>query len=119
MIGQNHQLYRRKQYTRLENRRHGFELGVNKISLLSVAVRLPMIVVEVYVGESKINPPQQSESSPKRSLLIEGVAQNTNGSVYVPEGANDVEVTGSPPEKEILHRELRSVLENQFLQYIG
>ncbi|GAU35094.1 hypothetical protein TSUD_161980 [Trifolium subterraneum] len=67
-----------------------------------------MTVVEVYAGGSKINPPHQLESSPKlRSLLIEGVAQNTNDNVYVPEGANDVEVTGSPTEKEILHRELR------------
>ncbi|KAK2395507.1 calcium-transporting ATPase 8, plasma membrane-type [Trifolium repens] len=63
-----------------------------------------MTVVEVYAGGSKINPPHQLESSPKlRSLLIEGVAQNTNGSVYVPEGANDVEVSGSPTEKAILH----------------
>jgi hypothetical protein len=45
-----------------------------------------MTVVEVYAGGSKINPPHQLESSPKlRSLLIEGVAQNTNGSVFVPE----------------------------------
>ncbi|XP_045789046.1 calcium-transporting ATPase 8, plasma membrane-type-like isoform X4 [Trifolium pratense] len=63
-----------------------------------------MTVVEVYAGGSKIDPPHQLESSPKlRSLLIEAVAQNTNGSVFVPEGANDVEVSGSPTEKAILH----------------
>ncbi|XP_057433537.1 calcium-transporting ATPase 8, plasma membrane-type-like [Lotus japonicus] len=63
-----------------------------------------MTVVEVYAGGKKIDPPHQLESFPMvRSLLIEGVAHNTNGSVYVPEGANDVEVSGSPTEKAILH----------------
>jgi len=46
-----------------------------------------MTVVEACIGGKKIIPhddPQQL--SPKlRSLLIEGVAQNTNGSVYGPE----------------------------------
>ncbi|MCI62060.1 calcium-transporting ATPase plasma membrane-type-like, partial [Trifolium medium] len=37
------------------------------------------------------------------SLLIEGVAQNTNGSVFVPKDGNGVEVSGSPTEKAILH----------------
>lgn len=63
-----------------------------------------MTVVEVYAGGSKVDPPHQLERSPKlRTLLIEGVAQNTNGSVYVPEGANDIEVSGSPTEKAILN----------------
>ncbi|CAL5184581.1 unnamed protein product [Lathyrus oleraceus] len=67
-----------------------------------------MTVVEVYAGGSKIDPPHQLESSPKlRTLLIEGVAQNTNGSVFVPEGANEVEVSGSPTEKAILHWALK------------
>lgn len=43
-------------------------------------------MVEVYAGGKKIDPPHQLESFPMvRSLLIEGVAHNTNGSVYVPE----------------------------------
>ena len=46
-----------------------------------------MAVVEAYVGEKKIDPSDnKSELSPVQySLLIEGIAQNANGSVYVPE----------------------------------
>lgn len=45
-----------------------------------------MTVVEAYAGGKKIDPPHKLESYPMlRSLLIEGVAQNTNGSVYAPE----------------------------------
>ncbi|KAK7411963.1 hypothetical protein VNO78_03408 [Psophocarpus tetragonolobus] len=63
-----------------------------------------MTVVEAYAGGKKIDPPHMLESYPMlRTLLIEGVAQNTNGSVYVPEGGNDVEVSGSPTEKAILY----------------
>nr|KYP68910.1 Calcium-transporting ATPase 8, plasma membrane-type [Cajanus cajan] len=64
-----------------------------------------MTVVEAYAGGMKIHPPHKLESYPLlRSLLIEGVAQNTTGSVYAPEDANDVkEVSGSPTEKAILH----------------
>ncbi|KAK7329119.1 hypothetical protein VNO77_23265 [Canavalia gladiata] len=63
-----------------------------------------MTVVEAYAGGKKVDPPHNLESCPMlHSLLIEGVAQNTNGSVYAPEGANDVEVSGSPTEKAILH----------------
>ncbi|MED6207560.1 Calcium-transporting ATPase 10, plasma membrane-type [Stylosanthes scabra] len=64
-----------------------------------------MTVVEALIGGEKIDPPhKKSGLSPILcSLLIEGVAQNTNGSVFVPEGGNDVEVTGSPTEKAILH----------------
>ncbi|GMY35290.1 calcium-transporting ATPase 8, plasma membrane-type-like isoform X2 [Fagus crenata] len=63
-----------------------------------------MAVVEAYVGEKKIVPSDnKSELSPMQySLLIEGIAQNANGSVYVPEGGGEVEVTGSPTEKAIL-----------------
>ncbi|XLR01970.1 hypothetical protein HN51_056801 [Arachis hypogaea] len=52
-----------------------------------------MTVVEAYAGGKKNDPPgNKSELSPKlHSLLIEGVAQNTNGSV------NDVE------ESSIIH----------------
>ncbi|RYR49015.1 hypothetical protein Ahy_A07g035289 [Arachis hypogaea] len=67
--------------------------------------KLQMTVVEAYAGGKKNDPPgNKSELSPKlHSLLIEGVAQNNNGSVSVPEGGNDVEVSGSPTEKAILH----------------
>jgi hypothetical protein len=43
-----------------------------------------MAVVEAYVGEKKIDHPEnKSELSPMQySLLIEGIAQNTNGGVY-------------------------------------
>ncbi|KAF5461682.1 hypothetical protein F2P56_017761 [Juglans regia] len=63
-----------------------------------------MTVVEAYVGEKKVDSPEnKSELSPLvSSLLLEGIAQNTNGSVYVPEGDGDVEVSGSPTEKAIL-----------------
>ncbi|KAJ7955855.1 Calcium-transporting ATPase [Quillaja saponaria] len=64
-----------------------------------------MTIAEAYVGGKKIDPPHnKSELSPVLcSLLIEGIAQNTNGCVYVPEGSEDVEVSGSPTEKAILH----------------
>ncbi|MED6216509.1 Calcium-transporting ATPase 10, plasma membrane-type [Stylosanthes scabra] len=64
-----------------------------------------MTVVEALIGGEKIDPPhKKSGLSPILcSLLIEGVAQNTNGSVFVPEGGNEVEVSGSPTEKAILH----------------
>ncbi|KAL5549596.1 hypothetical protein UlMin_004827 [Ulmus minor] len=63
-----------------------------------------MTVVEVYAGGKKIDPADnKSEMSPMlSSLLIEGVAQNANGGVYVPEGGGEVEVSGSPTEKAIL-----------------
>lgn len=43
-----------------------------------------MTVVEAYVGGRKINPPDNTEllSSTASSLLIEGIAQNTTGSVF-------------------------------------
>ncbi|CAJ1941743.1 unnamed protein product [Sphenostylis stenocarpa] len=63
-----------------------------------------MTVVEACIGGKKITPPDDAGQFPPLlcSLLIEGVAQNTNGSVYVPEGGNDVEISGSPTEKAIL-----------------
>ncbi|XP_062165564.1 calcium-transporting ATPase 10, plasma membrane-type isoform X2 [Alnus glutinosa] len=63
-----------------------------------------MTVVKAYVGEKKVDPPQdKSELSPMvYSLLIEGIAQNTNGGVYESEGGVNVEVSGSPTEKAIL-----------------
>ncbi|GLT28687.1 hypothetical protein SLA2020_035990 [Shorea laevis] len=64
-----------------------------------------MTVVEAYVGDKKIDPPDSSSqlSKTQTSLLVEGVAQNSNGSVFTPEGGGDVEVSGSPTEKAILN----------------
>ena len=46
-----------------------------------------MTIVEAYAGGKKIDPPEKkSEFSPTlHSLLVEGIALNSNGSVYVPE----------------------------------
>ncbi|KAL8151668.1 hypothetical protein V2J09_021476 [Rumex salicifolius] len=64
-----------------------------------------MTVVEVYGNGKKVDPPNDGAllSSTLYSLLIEGVAQNTTGSIFVPEGGEDVEVAGSPTEKAILN----------------
>ncbi|CAK9325849.1 unnamed protein product [Citrullus colocynthis] len=64
-----------------------------------------MTIVEAYAGGKKIDPPEKkSELSPMlHSTLIEGIALNSNGSVYIPESGGEVEVTGSPTEKAILN----------------
>ncbi|KAF7806693.1 calcium-transporting ATPase 10, plasma membrane-type-like isoform X1 [Senna tora] len=68
-----------------------------------------MSVADAYIGRKKMDPPHnKSELSPQLcSLLLEGVAYNTNGSVYVPQGddtdGDNVEVSGSPTDKAILH----------------
>ncbi|KAK4840717.1 hypothetical protein QYF36_016394 [Acer negundo] len=64
-----------------------------------------MTVVEAYAGEEKIDPSDSnSQLSPMlSSLLFEGIAQNSDGSVYVHAGGGDVELSGSPTEKAILN----------------
>ncbi|TYI80958.1 hypothetical protein E1A91_D05G122000v1 [Gossypium mustelinum] len=63
-----------------------------------------MTVVEAFVGKKKINPPSDSSQLPASvvSLLNEGVAQNSTGSVFVPKDGGNIEISGSPTEKAIL-----------------
>ncbi|XP_021815956.1 calcium-transporting ATPase 8, plasma membrane-type-like [Prunus avium] len=63
-----------------------------------------MAVVEAFTGGKKIDiSDNKSDLSPMLSaLLIEGIALNSTGSVYVPETGGDIEVSGSPTEKAIL-----------------
>ncbi|KAF8025302.1 hypothetical protein BT93_F2213 [Corymbia citriodora subsp. variegata] len=63
-----------------------------------------MTVVEAYVGRKKMDPPDDASQLHHliSSLLIEGIAHNTQGNVYVPKDGGDTEVTGSPTEKAIL-----------------
>ncbi|XP_073289919.1 calcium-transporting ATPase 10, plasma membrane-type isoform X2 [Primulina huaijiensis] len=63
-----------------------------------------MTVVEAHACGKKIDAPDNKSLFPPRviSLLIEGIAQNTTGSVFVPEGGGALEVSGSPTEKAIL-----------------
>ncbi|XP_015571849.1 calcium-transporting ATPase 9, plasma membrane-type isoform X2 [Ricinus communis] len=63
-----------------------------------------MTVVEAYVGKKKMIPADDSAQlhSEVSSLLCEGVAQNSTGSVFVPKDGGDVEISGSPTEKAIL-----------------
>ncbi|KAI3416718.1 Calcium-transporting ATPase [Psidium guajava] len=59
---------------------------------------------QAYACGRKVGPPDSNSqlSTSLISLLIEGIAQNSNGSVYVPETGGDVELSGSPTEKAIL-----------------
>lgn len=63
-----------------------------------------MTVVDAYACGRKVDPPDSNSQLPTSliSLLIEGIAQNSNGSVYVSETGGEVEVSGSPTEKAIL-----------------
>ncbi|KAJ0266905.1 Calcium-transporting ATPase 8 [Hirschfeldia incana] len=59
-----------------------------------------MTVVESYAGGKKSDTQQLPATI--TSLCVEGIAQNTTGSIYVPEGGGDLEFSGSPTEKAIL-----------------
>ncbi|XP_073043846.1 calcium-transporting ATPase 8, plasma membrane-type isoform X2 [Primulina eburnea] len=63
-----------------------------------------MTVVEAHACGKKIDAPDNKSLFPPRviSFLVEGIAQNTTGSVFVPEGGGALEVSGSPTEKAIL-----------------
>ncbi|XP_073300480.1 calcium-transporting ATPase 9, plasma membrane-type-like [Primulina huaijiensis] len=63
-----------------------------------------MTVVETYIGRQKIHPLENSSqlNATVSSLLDEGLAQNTSGSVFLSKDG-DVEVSGSPTEKAILY----------------
>ncbi|XP_078170730.1 calcium-transporting ATPase 5, plasma membrane-type-like [Carex rostrata] len=64
-----------------------------------------MTVVEAYVGGEKIDFSKKKSSHVSDilvSLLVEGIAQNTSGSVFIPEDGKETEITGSPTEKAIL-----------------
>jgi len=45
-----------------------------------------MTVVEAYAGKKKLNPPSDATQMPLElsTLLIEGIAINTTGSVFTP-----------------------------------
>nr|CAB3488184.1 unnamed protein product [Digitaria exilis] len=63
-----------------------------------------MTVVEAYFGGKKMESPDNTQmlSADVTSLIVEGIAQNTSGSIFEPEGGQEPEVTGSPTEKAIL-----------------
>ncbi|CAM0902919.1 unnamed protein product [Alopecurus aequalis] len=63
-----------------------------------------MNVVEAYFGGKKMVPTDNTEmlSVTFSTMIIEGIAQNTSGSIFEPEGGKAPEVTGSPTEKAIL-----------------
>ncbi|KAJ3679238.1 hypothetical protein LUZ60_017249 [Juncus effusus] len=63
-----------------------------------------MTVVQAYVGNEKVDAKNNPEiiSEHVTNLLLEGIAQNSTGSVYEPEDGGNVEITGSPTEKAIL-----------------
>ncbi|XP_017247687.1 calcium-transporting ATPase 9, plasma membrane-type isoform X2 [Daucus carota subsp. sativus] len=62
-----------------------------------------MTVVDAYICGKKFDPSENQSVLPPKvaSLLIEGIAQNTTGSVFKSEDG-EVEVSGSPTEKAIL-----------------
>ncbi|XP_057535535.1 calcium-transporting ATPase 9, plasma membrane-type-like [Amaranthus tricolor] len=63
-----------------------------------------MTVVEAYAGKKNLSPASDATQmhTNQSTLIIEGVALNTTGSVFVPKDGGDAEVSGSPTEKAIL-----------------
>ncbi|GAA0144967.1 primary active transporter [Lithospermum erythrorhizon] len=63
-----------------------------------------MTVVEAYVGGKKLDNPEDGSRLHKviSSLLDEGIAQNTSGSVFPSKDGKGIEFSGSPTEKAIL-----------------
>ncbi|EER99121.2 calcium-transporting ATPase 5, plasma membrane-type isoform X1 [Sorghum bicolor] len=63
-----------------------------------------MTVVEAYLGGKEMDPYDNANTmcTSVTTLLIEGIAQNTTGTVFMPEDGGPVEVTGSPTEKAII-----------------
>ncbi|KAL3500797.1 hypothetical protein ACH5RR_039890 [Cinchona calisaya] len=63
-----------------------------------------MTVVEAYVCGKKVDPPDNKSLVPPKltSLVMEGIAQNFTGSLFLPEGGGDADVFGSSTEKAIL-----------------
>lgn len=63
-----------------------------------------MTVMEAHVGGVRLDTSHGVEqvSSILTSLLVEGIALNTTGSVFEPESGGVSEITGSPTEKAIL-----------------
>ncbi|ESQ54246.1 hypothetical protein EUTSA_v10024281mg [Eutrema salsugineum] len=63
-----------------------------------------MTVVECYAGFLKMDPPDSSSKLPPAftSILLEGIAHNTTGSVFRSE-SGEIQVSGSPTERAILN----------------
>lgn len=62
-----------------------------------------MVVVKMWVGGALLDSVENMRLSPvAKEILLEGVAQNSNGSVFIPEDGGPPEVTGSPTESAIL-----------------
>ncbi|CAH2077539.1 unnamed protein product [Thlaspi arvense] len=63
-----------------------------------------MTVVECYAGFQKMDPPDSSSKLPPAftSILVEGIAHNTTGSVFRSE-SGEIQVSGSPTERAVLN----------------
>ncbi|GJN01830.1 hypothetical protein PR202_ga19131 [Eleusine coracana subsp. coracana] len=70
------------------------------------------------LGGKKMDTPDNAQilSSDVTSLIVEGIAQNTSGSIFEPEGDQEPEVTGSPTEKAILSWGLKVAEFKRFIE---